>query len=209
MMTTKKLIAEQVLRILEGGDINDDSAYDIREVMRLIDQVVSLQIKAGWIENLKAGHPGVAGSYISTFKNIPLHYDEDMGVSYLELPCNYVHLPAGRGIHHLSRTKEISEAFVPMSSGNSSLFSHSPAEGLEGRIGFYPEGKRIYLTKDLYHQGCKKVLLKLVIPPLSEVGQDDPYPIGAEAELVVIEKVLELLREPVKKDVLNDNNPVR
>ena len=38
MATTRKKIAEQVLRIVNGGNISDDSHVDIREVMALVDQ---------------------------------------------------------------------------------------------------------------------------------------------------------------------------
>mgnify|MGYP003658639200 CR=1 FL=1 len=37
-MATKKKIAEQILRIVQGGNISDDSSIDIREVMALVDQ---------------------------------------------------------------------------------------------------------------------------------------------------------------------------
>ena len=37
-MATKKKIAEQILRIVQGGNVSDDSSIDIREVMALIDQ---------------------------------------------------------------------------------------------------------------------------------------------------------------------------
>ena len=37
-MTTRKSIAEQVLRIVNGGDVSDDSPISLREVMVLVDQ---------------------------------------------------------------------------------------------------------------------------------------------------------------------------
>ena len=46
MATTRYKIAEQVLRIVNGGDPTEDSSIDIREVMVLVDQERDAIIKS-------------------------------------------------------------------------------------------------------------------------------------------------------------------
>ena len=48
-MTTRYKIAEQVVRIVSGGDISEDSSIDIREVMALVDQERNALIKSGYL----------------------------------------------------------------------------------------------------------------------------------------------------------------
>ena len=36
-MATRRSIAEQVLRIINGGELNEDSRIDLRDVMPLVD----------------------------------------------------------------------------------------------------------------------------------------------------------------------------
>ena len=108
-MATKKKIAEQILRIVQGGNVSDDSSIDIREVMALIDQErdsiikreimnrvyakstttnsSELEITGDWLstENLTI----VNNSY-GTLSSMPINLPNDLGMYRVEaLAKNY------------------------------------------------------------------------------------------------------------------------
>lgn len=205
MFTTKNKLAEQVIRRLNGGDISDDAEQDPREVILFIEQAVAVLVKENYIKTLLVEETSVDPKYIAMFKNVPVLQDKDIGLSYSETPYPFLDLHADRGIHHVSMMKEQGGAFVPIRNGSVSLYSHSPAKNLEGRIGYWPEAKRIYYSVDLVRQGCDKVLVKLIVPSPSELDDDEPYPIGSDMELPVIERVLALMGVNSNTDDVNDN----
>ena len=58
MATTKAKLAEQVLRIIQGGSISDDSDIDTREIILHIEQERDRLIKQMILLNFKMGeHP--------------------------------------------------------------------------------------------------------------------------------------------------------
>ncbi len=207
MFTTKKKLAEQVLRRISGGDAEDDSQFDIREIILLVEQAVNALVKADLLQGLAIGETYIGTQYISTFMDTPVLFDNGLDKAYSEIPCNYLSLPDDRGVYHISRMKGQDDAFVPLRNGSETLYSHSPARNLEGRAGFWTEGKRIYYKPNIFKDGCKGVLLKLVVASPSEIKDDEPYPIGSDMELPVIEKVLEIMGVNGPVDHVNDNNP--
>ena len=72
-MATKKKIAEQILRIVQGGNVSDDSSIDIREVMALIDQERDSIIKRDPAARSKIGviltYPGVKAVFFHKIAN--------------------------------------------------------------------------------------------------------------------------------------------
>ena len=51
-MATRQSIAEQVLRIINGGDLNEDSRIELRDVMPLVDQERDALIKAQIMDSM-------------------------------------------------------------------------------------------------------------------------------------------------------------
>ena len=205
-MTTKRRLAEQILRRLSGGDASDDSQYDIREIMLFVGQALGFLVKANYLENLRYGDTSIGSQYISTFPGVPVQFNKTTGKAFIDLPCTYLDLPDGRGIFHISPLRQQDNAFVPVRNGSETLFSHSAAGNLEGRIGFWAEGNRVYFNKDISREGCNEVLLKLAVVSPESIGADDPYPISSDMEIVVIGKVLEIMGIRVENDDANDNN---
>ena len=76
MAITKRKLAEQALRIIQGGAIRDDAEIDIREIMmnieqerdKLVQQEIfqSLQISGGY------GATSINGSFVTSYVQIYL-----------------------------------------------------------------------------------------------------------------------------------------
>ena len=105
MATTRYKIAEQVLRIVNGGDPTEDSSIDIREVMLLVDQERDALIKSeimDWYYTKSTatakGELEINGGWISQ-ATIPLQLDESRnGALYAALDFSYISLPNDMGI---------------------------------------------------------------------------------------------------------------
>ena len=104
MATTRKKIAEQVLRIVNGGNISDDSHVDIREVMALVDQerdaiikreimtnayskgtamsIAEAEIRGDWLTQEKLYMP--EDSNYVVLNNMPINLPNDMGIYRVE-----------------------------------------------------------------------------------------------------------------------------
>jgi len=111
MATTKYKIAEQVLRIVNGGDPTEDSSIDIREVMLLVDQERDALIKSEIMDwsytkstTTAKGELEINGGWISTAV-LPLLRDEvKNGVIFAPIDFSYVSLPNDMGIQRVEST---------------------------------------------------------------------------------------------------------
>ncbi len=209
MFTTKLKISDQILRRLEGGDVSDDSRYDPREIILLIEQALATLVKGNHIQNLRLGETTIGSQYISSFFNVEVKHSPCLTMTFSEIPSSYLDLPNGKGVHQISNMKDQENSFIPVRNGFSTLYNNSPAKNLEGRIGYYLEGNRIYYLKDLIKEGCNDVLVKLVVPSPSNIADDEPYPIGTDMEFLVIKEVLQIMGVSIPTDDANDKSNKR
>tara|TARA_R110002020_G_scaffold140089_5_gene311326 strand:+ start:1883 stop:3472 length:1590 start_codon:yes stop_codon:yes gene_type:complete len=112
-MTTRYKIAEQVVRIVSGGDISEDSSIDIREVMALVDQERNALIKSEIMDwtytkstTTAKGELEINGAWLS-------HHDLQLGTDGAKngavyaslnelLSTNYISLPNDMGIQRVA-----------------------------------------------------------------------------------------------------------
>ena len=114
-MATKKKLAEQILRVVQGGNISDDSSIDIREVMALVDQERDAIIKREIMNRIYAKSTttntaeleitgdfltrefiDVVDNSVARLKSMPINLPNDMGVYRVEaLSKNYTKQKTG------------------------------------------------------------------------------------------------------------------
>jgi hypothetical protein len=206
MYITKNILAEQIQRRISGGDVSDDSEFDPREIILFIEQALAVLVKDSFITMLRVDETVVGAQYISSFMNVEVVESPCLKLSYSIVPRGYIDLHSDRGIHQISLMEDQENSFVPVRNGSTALYSKSSAGRLEGRTSYYPEGARVYYNKNLNKDGIVKVLIKLIVPSPSDLGNDDPYPIGTDMELPVILKVLELMGIAPPTDDVNDSS---
>lgn len=205
-LVTIDYLSEQVIRLLSGGDRNmDDSEWDIREINLFVSQAANYFIKQNLFQNFAEGEKGLDGQYIATFYDVPVQFDSKLNLAYSVLPAKYIALPHDRGLQQISPMQDQWNVFMPIRSGAMALFKNSPAGRLEGRLGFFPEGGKVFYTKDISND-IPTVLVKLIVAGADDVSTSVPF-IPAEIELPIIEKVFELLRHRLPQDKINNNNP--
>ena len=82
MATTKKQLAEQIIRILNSGDTTNDNSIDPRELLLAIEQERDRLVRIRLFESLQMGEMIVAGDVISSFDNVlPVGIDIESGIN--------------------------------------------------------------------------------------------------------------------------------
>jgi hypothetical protein len=115
-MTTLFKMAEQIQRMLVGGNPTDDTEWDLREIALYIEQLASKYMKQAVYDNIQLGEFMMQpnGSLLSVFKNVVPQYDEDRDKYYIEIPSSYIHLPGGRGLHSIAPMKDEYNHAIPV-----------------------------------------------------------------------------------------------
>lgn len=139
-MRNRRQLAEVIIGRLNGGVLNRDSKITIRDAMFALDQARDEAIKVNFNMNYKE-----FGDWDVVFEILSEHvvtskYNETKKIWYVDLPSTVIDLYEGRGVYHVSRIGEESNDFIPMKSGDISLFSGLEASAREGKKGYVPRG---------------------------------------------------------------------
>ena len=191
-MATKRRIAEQILRIAQGGDPAGASNMKLPEVMLLVEQSLNELLKIERFKNIAEGDRYPVDLMIATYDNVAVTTYKD--TSKCTLPAIPIALSRGRGVWQISKTDSPSEPFIPIQPGQWALIKNQRILGeLSGIIGYEVNGKEAIFTQNLPGQGIDEVMIKLLVVDFSQLSETDLLPIPADMELQVIKNVLELL----------------
>tara|TARA_R100001079_G_scaffold111024_1_gene88982 strand:+ start:421 stop:1044 length:624 start_codon:yes stop_codon:yes gene_type:complete len=206
MATTKLQIAEQILRIINAGDVTADSKYDIREIILAVEQERDRLVRLRLFESLQMGEMIVAGDVISSFDNVLIKNDSVKDMLYSDLPGNPLSLPNDYGVWQVSYQKNQKSAFIRMPNGSIGLYNGLLSSNLGGREGYFVEGNRIYYNDNVSNCCGHKVLIKMVLNSGS-IANDVLFPIPADIQSEVIKNVVQLFVQSkgLPHDEQNDN----
>ena len=93
-------IADEVLRIIERGNLKLNKPYDRREVARLARDVTSELLHGSYIQKKQSGVNEIYSQYVVIFEDIEVKKDS-RGVCYSELPADPDDLPDNTGIMNI------------------------------------------------------------------------------------------------------------
>lgn len=204
-MITLGVIAQQAIRRLVGGNQSKDSQLDRREVILRLRQIMNEKAKMSFFENYKLGDAAVEGQYVATYLNIPILKDTGRNEQYSEIPVSYVALPKGRGVREVSPMKGNCNPFAIIQHGSKGIYRNLPAGNLQGHIGCYPEGNRIYYSNNPISKGFDKVLMKLAVAAPDDLLDTAPLPIDASIENQLVNELVMFFQKKVPQDKINDN----
>tara|TARA_R110000787_G_scaffold284584_2_gene398489 strand:+ start:15961 stop:16587 length:627 start_codon:yes stop_codon:yes gene_type:complete len=206
METTKRQIAEQVLRLINSGDVTSDNDIDIREIILAVEQERDRLVRLRLFESLQMGEMIVAGDVISSFDNVLIKKDLVKDMLYSELPGNPLSLPNDYGVWQVSYQKNQKSSFIRMPNGSMGLYNGLPSSALGGRDGFFVEGNKIYYNDSVSDCCGNTILLKMVLNSGS-ISNDVSFPIPADVQSEVIKNVTQLfsIQKQFPHDEQNDN----
>ena len=206
MATTKKQLAEQILRLLKSGDVTHDNSTDSREILLAVEQERDRLIRERLMQSMAQGEGTIPGDVISAFDSITIKKDHVKHLLYSQLPGRPLSLMDDKGIVHVSYTADQANAFVRIANGNLSLYNGLLSSDIGGRGGYWLEGDRIYYNESIDDCCGNSVIIKMVMNA-GDVDPSKPFPIPADMEASVIRNVLQLYgsTQSVPNDETNDN----
>ena len=200
--STLSTLADQVIRILSGGNVRSSSDYVRKEVKVAVSQVMASVLKLQVIE----AKEGIPFSTIAEYEVDVTEVDDCN--SKAELPIQPYALPMGMGVWAVFKPGQENCQFVPIVTGASTLLlntTHSGMADLLGSevIGYEPSGRTLKIKRPKSDVG-DKLTVQLLVSDLTKMGDNDLLPISQDMETVVIQETLKLLGVNVDHDDTND-----
>lgn len=179
-MTTRKVLVEQVLRKLTGGNISSSFAVTELEVGKLVDQITNGVIRINCLQ-------GFWDDYLTTYENVSIIKDERKNLYYCTLPSKVISLPNQMGVFQVSTMQDQSILFIPATANASWLYGEELNITLQGNSGYYNEQDKLYFINYNPSTNTDTILLKLIVDR-SELEEDVDYQIPPDAEEIILAK---------------------
>lgn len=200
-MTTKYRIAEQVQRLYARflDKDNPSDVIDIREVILFVRQSLNKVLKLQVAESFKVGEYDVPKHNLIQYTCSTVS-ESGNERAYIALPAIPITLPMDMGIWSISATNAPLNPYLPIPSQDVLVFgtvaSGTNVSALEGQVGYYLQGKKIYFTKDITlsaNGSVSSVLVNLLVADFDTITDTEMLPISPEVESAVIDDVLQTI----------------
>ena len=196
-MATKAILSEQVQRIYARflDKDNPSDVIDIREVMLLVSQAINKILKLEVAESFKAGLVDIPKCSLIQY-TASVTADATNNRSFITLPVIPLTLPLDMGIWSISASNAAMTPYIPIPSQDVLVFQGANLSYLEGQIGYYVQGKKVFFTKDITLAGngsISSVIINILASDFSQFADNDMLPISPEVESAVITEVLNII----------------
>lgn len=199
-MATRILLAEEIQRLYAkaiGATGALKAAIDQREVYPIINQVANEILGTVIQESVKLGDLIIPSSMIATYNAVPVSTEN--GRSFALMPVHPLILKRNMGVYSVVPQTGSSPLidgvpFIPITQEDWDVLSPTDINTtglLEDQIAFYVEGRKVFFTKP---PTATVVKLKLAISDPALIGDNDPYPITPELEIILVQRVLDILK---------------
>lgn len=204
-MTTLEQEAALIHRLLSGGQPSKDSEYDKRYTAKLYRSAMNETLNLQMFQKRQGtDDKSVVKMYIATYESIDVAWDTATERSYAVIPEFYQSLTWNKGLRQVSSMNKPLDAMVQKL--NPTVSSTLPAGRLQGRVGYYVEGLRIYWDEDVRKKGIVQVLMKMVVAAPDQIDLDDPLPLTPEQAATCRDRVIGWYRNEGLQDKVSDEN---
>lgn len=195
--------AEEVLNQLRDQLVGRDIQIDLREIILSLDQMVNEEAKNGFFENWKIfNSTSVDEMYLTRWEWITVTDPTNKGASFFQIPAHYAVLPYNEGINQvyfsndftLGAKKKYFDPVIITSFQDVSANRNTVGEFLEGRISCYPRNGNMYFDRGQINAKYGQVGIALVVRDASAIASDAPYPIPADKQSIIINKLVAMYR---------------
>jgi len=193
-LATKRLIAEQVLYRIDGGNPDVSSPVQFPDVYKALEQIINSMFNMRQFSvNLPSGETVPDGLSIATYTDITVVSRGTYSTS--TLPVIPASLPKNVGIFNIqvaqSLTNVVPLTFIPLLRGQQHLLSTDLLlNNLLGQIGYTPSNLSIQYTQDITLLGITKVDMDLVVFEMSQYNETDLLPIPSNMEADIINQLV-------------------
>ena len=196
-MTTKNILSEQIQRIyarfIDKENLSD--VIDTREINLIMNQSINKVLKLQVADSFKAGLVDVPKCNLLEY-TCAVTADAGNNRSYITLPAIPLTLPMDMGIWSIAPATGAMTPYIPIPAQDVLVFQGANLSYLEGKIGYYLQGKRVYFTKNITltaNGTVTSVVVNLLVMDFSQIGDNDVLPISPEVESAIIDDVLQTI----------------
>jgi hypothetical protein len=201
----RKELAEKIQRRVVGGLATDDTDISLELINVHITDAIALMAKKNYSDSIELeGIEGLADGFYSTFKNIPISKDEDLGLYYCDLPQAPYGIARGHDITNFSVTGFTSGSQQALRIKGSDLALMEQQRYVPKRIYYFLDGKKAWLKTE-YVLDNKKVRIRMASPS-ENADLDSELNVPLEYIPDIINYVISILvpEEQSPKDISND-----
>lgn len=197
MATTKYILAEQIQRLYARflDKNNPSDVIDIREVKLLVNQSVNKVLKLQVADSFKAGMVDVPKCNLVEY-TCTVTDETANNRSYITLPVIPLTLPMDMGIWSIAAATGAMTPYIPIPAQDVLVFQGANLSYLEGKVGYYLQGKKVYFTKNITltaNGSVTSVIVNLLVSDFSQLSDTDMLPISPEVESAIIDDVLQII----------------
>ncbi len=197
MATTKNILAEQIQRLYARflDKNNPSDVIDIREVKLLVAQSLNKVLKLQVAESFKAGLVDVPKCNLLEY-TCAVTADSGNNRAYITLPAIPLTLPMDMGIWSITPLTGAMTPYIHIPAQDVLVFQGANLSYLEGKVGYYIQGKKVYFTKNITltaNGSVSSVIVNLLVADFSQLSDTDMLPISPEVESVIIDDVLQII----------------
>lgn len=198
-IVTKKLLAEQCMNLIEGGDLSAGSSISYNELMISIGQVINQLLKTDYLStNLKMGEIIPNGTVLALYEGIECQSSN--GKTQCTLPIKPNKLPRNMGVWAVYIKKDNQSNYdydnecIPLQMGQAGLIkSQSMISDLFGQVGYECFGDKLFFTKDIKALFPEvQIAMRLAVMDISQYSEYDILPLLPEQEWVIVQEVVKM-----------------
>ena len=142
---TRKVLIEQIRRMLYGGVPTDDANITEKEINLYINEALAYMAKVNYTDSIKLdGVETVSDVFYLTFKNLAITRDTDTGYYSLDLPQVPLGLARGYGISTVTFPTATGLAKSPIPISVRELDYMDNLKQPPSKIFYWPEGKKLW-----------------------------------------------------------------
>ena len=196
-MTTKNILSEQIQRLyarfIDKENLSD--VIDTREINLLMNQSINKVLKLQVADSFKAGMVDVPRCNLLEY-TCAVTAETGNNRSFITLPAIPLTLPMDMGIWSIAAATGAMTPYIPIPAQDVLVFQGANLSYLEGKTGYYVQGKKVYFTKNITltaNGTVTSVVVNLLVSDFSQIGDNDVLPISPEVESTIIEDVLQTI----------------
>jgi len=142
---TRRVLIEQIRRMLYGGVPTDDANITEKEINLYINEALAYMAKVNYTDSIKLdGIETVSDVFYLTFKNLAIVKDNDTGYYSLDLPQVPLGLARGYGIATVTFPTSTGLAKSPIPISIRELDYMDSLKQPPSKIFYWPEGKKLW-----------------------------------------------------------------
>ena len=205
-MSTKRLIGDQILYRLNGGNPDNSFPVQLPDIYKALEQKLNAKFQIRQFDtNLPQGETIPDNLCIGVYEDIPVTTFSQLK-SKAVMPVMPITLPRNVGIFLIYDPKNIDAPFIPLQRGTTALLrTNALLNDLMGMVSYEPRGREVIFNKNLPLMGVNKVTMELIVMDISQYSETDILPIPASLEAEIIEELVQQFSKVVPESGIVNN----